>query len=147
MRSVAENVLIGGTLADVWDAYFDRDRWPLWVDGFARAETFGEDYPATGATLVWQSLPQGRGRVSERVLDHQPRRLHRIQYADDYSEGELETTFALEGEEVRVGQELTYELNERRAFTGLTDFLFIRREMKRSLARSLQRLRNELRES
>jgi Polyketide cyclase / dehydrase and lipid transport len=144
MRQVSEQLLIRGTLAEVWDLYFKRERWPAWVDGFARVESVGEGYPETGATLVWESLPQGRGRVAERVLDHQPRRLHRIRYEDEYSEGELLTTFALEGEQVQVSQELSYEIREPRPFTWLTDLLFIRREMRRSLVRSLERLRAEV---
>jgi hypothetical protein len=146
MRTVSEHVLVASTLAEVWDAYFDRARWPAWVDGFDHVEAVGDGYPATGATLVWSSLPQGRGRVREKVLDHQPRRLHRISYEDDYSRGELDTTFALEGEQVRVSQELSYEISEPRPFTWLTDLLFIRREMARSLGRSLQRLSAEVRQ-
>jgi hypothetical protein len=63
---------------------------------------------------------------------------------DDASRGELLVRFSLEGELVRVGQVLTYELKEGGGFNRLADFLFIKREMQRSLGRSLGRLRLEL---
>lgn len=134
---------IEASLAEVWDAYFDRPGWRSWVDGFGSVES-DSGYPETGGTLVWRSRPDGRGTVTERVLEHEPRRRHRVAYEDDHASGELLTTFAIEGSKVVVSQEHTYRLRESGAFGPLTDFLFVRGQMQRSLARSLGRLRYEV---
>jgi hypothetical protein len=110
------------------------------VDGFKAVES-AEGYPEPGGTLRWRSTPAGRGSVSERVLDHEPRTKHRIQFADDYSEGELTTVFGIEGEKVRVTQECEYTLRRSGAFGPLTDLFFVRPQIRRSLQRSLGRLK------
>jgi hypothetical protein len=145
MGSVSESVLIGASLAETWDHYFDPRGWPAWVDGFQSAEE-GEGYPGEGGTLVWHSIPAGRGRVSERVLEHSPRRLHRVAFEDPQSRGELVTEFEIEGEGTRVTQTLDYELTSGGLFSGLTDRLFVRGQMAGSLGRSLLRLRHEVEE-
>ena len=101
MAEVAEEILIEASLAEVWDAYFEPRGWASWVDGFAAVEA-AEGYPEVGGTLRWRSRPAGRGSVTERVLEHEPRRRHRIGFADPESEGELLTTFGIEGQGVRV---------------------------------------------
>ena len=81
MARVEATVEIAAPLADVWDLYFDRRRWAAWVDRFASV-VGSEGYPETGGELVWRSIPAGRGEVRERVLAHEPRSLHRIEFED-----------------------------------------------------------------
>jgi len=146
MAKVEASVEIPAPLADVWDLYFDRSRWPSWVDGFAvvLSET---DYPEKGSELIWRSTEAGRGRVKEAVVAHEPRSLHRIRYEDPESAGELETTFAMmpaDGERMtKVTQRLAYGLQGGGPLAPVTDFLFIRSQMRRSLERSLSDLRIE----
>ncbi len=147
MSEVAAEVEIPAPLAEVWDLYFDPERWRTWVDGFARVSS-SDGYPEEGGTLVWESTPPGRGRVAERVLEHEPRRLHRISFRDPSTEGNLETRFEMvaagEGERAtRVTQELGYRLLERGPLSAVTDLLFIRSQMRQSLQRSLADLRGE----
>lgn len=149
MAEVAAEIEIPTPVADVWELYFDADRWRSWVDGFARVSV-SDGYPERAGTLTWESTPAGRGRVSERVIEHDPRRIHRVEYKDPGSAGELETRFEMvpaEGEErkTKVSQKLTYELNEAGLFGAITDRLFIRSQMRRSLERSLAELRAEAR--
>jgi uncharacterized protein YndB with AHSA1/START domain len=147
--SSAESILIPAPAAEVWDFYFEPRTWPSWVDGFAQVEA-ADGYPEAGGTLRWRSVPAGRGVVTERVLDHEPRRLHRVAFSDETSEGELTTRFAIEPTEpdesalTRVSQEVEYRLRRRTPFSPLTDFLFVRSQVQRSLARSLERLRHEI---
>lgn len=148
MTEVEATVEIEAPLAEVWDVYFDPGRWRMWVDGFARV-TASDGYPDRGGTLSWESTGAGRGRVSERVLAHEPRARHRIAYADPTSAGELETRFEMvpgAGSErrTRVAQTLDYALHDSGPLTALTDRLFIRTQMRRSLERSLADLRAEL---
>src|SRR5688572_7562406 len=103
MATVEASVVVSSSLAETWDAYFDRTRWRLWVDGFD-AVLEEESYPQAGGTLRWRSTPAGRGEVTEHVLEHSERRLHRVEFADDATRGELEVTFGIEGDGARVRQ-------------------------------------------
>jgi hypothetical protein len=85
------------------------------------------------------------------VLEHEPRRRHRIAFSDPESDGELLTTFAIEkapdGEQgTRVRQELTYRVRGAGPLTRLTDVFFIRPQIARSLGRSLEQFRAEAEE-
>lgn len=147
MREVEAATEIDAPLAEVWDLYFDRGRWAAWVDGFGSVIS-ADGYPEPGGRLVWRSTAAGRGEVRERVLAHEPRRLHRIEFTDPGATGELETTFEMlpAGEHerrVRVAQRLSYSLTGGGPLRGLTDRLFIRPQMRSSLQRSLAELRAE----
>lgn len=139
MSEVSASVAIAASLAEVWEHHFDPAGWPSWADGFG-AVVSNEGYPAQGGCLRWRSTPAGRGEVSEEVLEHRPRGLHRIAFTDPQTDGELRTTFAIEGARVRVTQELSYRLRGGGPFAALTDFLFIRSQQRRSLQRSLDAL-------
>ncbi len=145
MSGVAASVPVRASLAEVWDYYFDPAGWPAWVDGFARVES-DMGYPEVGGTLRWSSTPAGRGTVTERVVEHESRRLHRVEYEDPETTGQLSVTFAIEGEGTVVTQELDYRLRDRGVFAKVTDRLFIRSQMRGSLSRSLARLRLEVEE-
>jgi uncharacterized membrane protein len=142
---VSQSVLVAASLAEAWDYYFDPRCWPAWVDGFQAVEA-ADSYPQEGGTLRWRSVAAGRGLVTERVLEHEPRRLHRIAFEDPQSSGELRTTFAIEGDGTRVELTAEYGLPGRGPFTWLTDRLFVRGQVERSLARSLLRLKHEVEE-
>ncbi len=149
MGRVEASVEIAAPLAQVWDLYFDRDRWPAWVDGFA-AISAESGYPASGGTLTWRSTPAGRGEVRERVSAHEPRSLHRIDYDDPGSSGTLEVAFAMlpaesagSGRRTRVTQRLAYAVKAGGPLRPLLDYLFVRSQMRRSLERSLIELRLE----
>ena len=73
-------------------------------------------YPEAGGTLRWSSTPAGRGTVTERVVEHESRRLHRVEYEDPETTGQLSVTFAIEGEGTMVTQELDYRLRDRGVF-------------------------------
>lgn len=147
MGKVAESIVVDAPLADVWEFYFRAESWPGWVDQFDRTES-SSGYPLVGGTLTWRSGRAGRGEVHERVLEHEPRSLHRIAFTDPESEGELATRFSIEpgagSGGTRVEQELEYTISGGGAFSGLTDVLFVRSQMRRSLQRSLARLRAEV---
>jgi Polyketide cyclase / dehydrase and lipid transport len=145
VSEVAESIAIAASLAEVWDYHFDPRGWPVWVDGF-RAIVAGEGYPRQGSTLRWRSTSAGRGEVAETVLEHVPRRLHAVAFTDPQTEGELRTTFRVEGEGTRVEQRLSYRLTQGGPFAWATDRLFIRSQQRRSMQRSLARLKHEVEE-
>src|SRR5918998_4787955 len=108
MGKVSEELLIPASLAEVWDLYFERRAWPMWVDQLRTVVSVEGGYPEVGGKLVWKAGPAGRGTVTETVLEHEPRRLHRIGVKDDASEGEQLTTFRMEGEATVVKLDLAY---------------------------------------
>jgi polyketide cyclase/dehydrase/lipid transport protein len=145
MSRVTASVAVRASLAEVWEYYFDPAGWSAWVDGFARVDS-DMGYPETGGTLRWSSGPAGRGTVTERVTEHEPRRLHRVEFEDPETTGRLAVTFEIDGERTVVTQELDYRLREGGVFAKVTDRLFIRSQMRGSLSRSLARLKLEVEE-
>lgn len=145
MSRVAASIAVRASLAEVWDYYFDPAGWSAWVDGFARIDS-NLGYPEVGGTLRWSSGPAGRGTVTERVTEHEPRRLHKVEFDDPETTGGLTVTFGIDGESTVVTQELDYRLREGGMFAKVTDRLFIRAQMRGSLSRSLTRLKLEVEE-
>lgn len=144
--------MVGASLAEAWDFYFEPRTWPAWVDGYGGIDE-SAGYPEPGGTLRWHSTPAGRGEVTERVLEHEPRRRHAVEFADPESTGTMTTTFEIltEGDEegaggTRVTQEMQYRPRRRGPLGPLTDILFVRSQVQRSLERSLERLRHEVEE-
>lgn len=145
MATATASAVVRASLAEAWDHYFDPRGWPAWVDGFGAVEA-AEGYPGEGGTLTWRSVSAGRGRVSEQVLEHQPRQRHRIAFNDPESRGELLTEMAVEGEGTHVVLTIRYSLARGGPFAALTDVLFVRPQVRRSLERTLARFAREIEE-
>jgi hypothetical protein len=146
MATIEETVHIEATLAEVWDRYFDVRGWGEWVDGFqSPVETDG--YPEAGGTLRWRSIPAGRGEVTERVLEHEHRRRHLIEFSDPEMEGRLDTRFEIVGDGTRVTQELIYGVRARGPIARLASILFVKSQVRASMQRSLQAFRRTTEEA
>jgi len=137
---VKHDVFVEASLAETWDLYLDRRGWATWVDAF-QGVVGEEGYPQEGGTLTWRSTPAGRGEVTEKVLEHEPRPVHRIEFSDPTMSGELATRFGVEGDGTRVSQELDYRLVERGPFAVLGAF-FVKSQVARSLERTLTDLKD-----
>jgi hypothetical protein len=116
----------------------DVRRWPTFVEGFARVVEQRGEWPAAGSTLIWESIPSGRGRVTERVVESAPDRLVTRVFEKRLS-GTQVAAFAEHPEGARVSLELDYELSSGGALRVLADALFIRRAVRDMLARTLRR--------
>ena len=136
---------MAASLAETWECYFDARRWAAWVDGF-QATIESEGYPQAGGSLGWRSIPAGRGEVTERVREHEPRRRHLIEFADPAMEGQLETRFEVEGDGTRVRQVLSYRLLDRGPIARLGALLFVRSQVRASVQRSLHAFRRTVEE-
>jgi hypothetical protein len=134
-----------------WEAealWVDVSRWATFVEGFGHAVSKDDSWPREGSKLVWESLPGGRGRVTEKVTAQ--------------SEGHIATRLLEEslagiqsvsfhpGDDggTLVELSLSYDLNPttiwRQGPLGkLVNLLFIRRAMTDSLARTLRRFATE----
>ena len=85
--------------------------------------------------------------MTEQVLAHEPRSLHRISFSDPESSGELETRFEIaRGERTTVSLELTYSLAQGGPFAWLAERFFVRGQVAKSLRRTLLRFRLEVEE-
>jgi hypothetical protein len=136
MATVEESVLVRATLAETWDCFFDARGWGAWCDGF-QSVIESDGYPEPDGVLRWRSTPAGRGEVTERVLEHEHRRRHRIAFSDPGMEGELDTRFEIEGEGTRVRQRLEYRVRDRGPIALLGALLFVRGPMRASVQRTL----------
>jgi hypothetical protein len=113
-------------------------RWPTFVDGFGHVVEVSEDWPQPGSKVIWESTPAGRGRVTERVVEHDDR-----QFATEVFEDQLHGRQTLFFGEGRVVMELDYELTSGGPLRALTDLLFIRRALTMALERTLRRFSTE----
>jgi hypothetical protein len=117
----------------------DVSRWPAFVEGFARVLEQDAAWPAPGARLVWESVPTGRGRVTEKVTDDAGTDRFATLVFEDRLAGR-QTLRAIESEGgCRVELSLEYTLTRYGPFGVLADVIFIRRALRDALRRTLYR--------
>ena len=142
-RAQADLVLTPEAALRLWT---EVDRWPSFVEGFARPVDRSPEWPHAGARLVWESSPAGRGRVTEKVVEAEgpdrfvtqvfEERLHGVQtFRVVESEGGSRAELALE-----------YELTKYGPLSAVADVIFIRRAIRDSLRRTLSRFAVEAEE-
>lgn len=125
------------------DLWLDTARWPTFVDGFGAIDQRHERWPEPGARVVWRSKPGGRGTVTEKVAELEPPGKVVVQVLDDQLSGRQTVTFEPlpdeGGEGCEVLVELDYKLNEGGPLRAVADFVFIRRALRDSIRRTLER--------
>ena len=126
-----------------YELWSDIRRWPTFVDGFARPERLDGDWPETGSKLVWQSGPDGRGRVTERVTDSAPGERIVTEVFEERLAGTQTVSFDPDADGSVVEIELDYTLAKGGPLRGVTDVLFIRRAQSDALIRTLRRFATE----
>jgi polyketide cyclase/dehydrase/lipid transport protein len=133
------------TLESTVSLWTDPARWATFVEGFAAVVELDEEWPAEGARVVWQSIPAGRGRVTEKVLERSDRRI-RTQLFEEALAGEHVAVFTPTPDGTLVELELDYRLSDDGPLRALADVLFIRRSLRDSLRRTLERFAVEAEE-
>ena len=127
-----------------FELWTDIRRWGTFIDDFAHAERIDETWPRAGAKLVWKSKPHGRGEVTEKVIDSEPPRLLRTMHVEERLNGTQTVSFEPDRSGGAIFElELEYQLSQSRALGRITDFLFIRRAVRDSLARTCRRFAAE----
>jgi polyketide cyclase/dehydrase/lipid transport protein len=127
------------SLPDAEAHWYDTGHWADWVDGLEQVVAVEDGWPQVGATVSWRSGPAGRGKVTERVLAHEPLRGQAVEVSDDSIRGEQTVAFTPEPPGVRVELSLAYEIRRRSPVTPVIDVFFIRRAMTVSLESTLSR--------
>jgi uncharacterized membrane protein len=124
--------------------WLDTDRWPSFVDGFGHVAQRSEDWPAQGASVMWDSPPGGRGRVLEKVAVRDPGLTAVTTFEDERTRGEQRASFQPVGRGgTRVVVEVEYEVKPGNGVPKIVDVLFVRRAMRDALRRTLTRYRAE----
>ena len=121
----------------------DVKRWPTFVDGFAHPKRLDDEWPARGAKLIWQSTPDGRGTVTERVAESEPGKHLVTEVFEERCSGVQTVSFEPDEEGSIVELELDYELSKGGPLRGITDVLFIRGRQSEALRRTLKRFATE----
>ncbi|MET0615874.1 MAG: SRPBCC family protein [Thermoleophilaceae bacterium] len=126
------------TPPEVLRLWSDVDRWPSFVEGFARRLELTAAWPEPGGRVVWESTPDGRGRVTETVTERTGDRFSTQVYEDALAGTQtLRALPATDGSEVELS--LEYELSRYGPLRGVADALFIRRALRDALRRTLFR--------
>jgi hypothetical protein len=168
VRRASARATLPLTPPDVLRLWTDVERWPSFVEGFARRLELTEAWPEPGGRIAWESAPSGRGRVTETVVEHGGDRFSTRVYeaalvgvqtlrvaavedggglarSNDGTDGEGSEVGA-EGEASEVELSLEYELARYGPLRGLADALFIRRALRDALRRTLYRFAIEAEE-
>jgi len=124
--------------------WYDRTRWPSFIDGFAAVAKTEGDWPQAPSTLVWDSRPGGRGRVVERVTDYEVRSGQTARVEDEKLTGIQSVAFVPLDDGTEMTLSLDYRLKSRNPVGAVVDVLFIRRALGDSLRRTLLRFSREL---
>ena len=134
-RAEAELPLTPEAVLQLWT---DVSRWPSFVEGFARVVELDPEWPEEGSRAIWESVPAGRGRVTEKVADGAPGRFATLVFEDRLSG--RQTVRAIESEAgARVELSLEYTLTSYGLLGPLADVIFIRRALRDSLRRTITR--------
>jgi hypothetical protein len=147
VSKLSQSIRVDASLAETWDAYFDSRLWGSWVDGFQAAVERSPGYPAeVGSTLVWRTIPAGRGTVRERVLEHQERRVHRVASPSIANRVSSSPSMVGSANATRVDQTLTYRLLDRGPIARIGAVFFVKTQVRSSMERTLAAFRHEAEE-
>lgn len=145
MRRASARSALPLTPPEALGLWSDVERWPSFVEGFARQLQLTDGWPEPGGRVVWESIPEGRGRVTETVSERAPDRFS-TQVFEDALVGTqtLRVLPASDGSEAELS--LEYELTKWGPLRGVADALFIRRALRDALRRTLFRFSVEAEE-
>jgi hypothetical protein len=123
----------------------DLSRWSTFVEGFARVIEADLGWPGEGSRVIWESIPSGRGRVTEKVIESDPGQFATMVFEDRLSGRQALRAIESEGG-ARVELTLEYTLTSYGPLGPLADAIFIRRALRDSLRRTIRRFEVEAQE-
>jgi Polyketide cyclase / dehydrase and lipid transport len=147
-RAVKASIVVPGRAVEAEQLWYDRTRWPSWIDGFGKVVKLDDEWPLTGAKLTWDAPAGGgragpylRGRVVERVTRYEPRLGQTLTFEDATWMGVRRVTFEPGLEETRITLEVEPEPKQR---VPPARRWWFRRQLRESLERTLRRFSIEL---
>ena len=147
MAKARAEIEVPGPIVDAESLWFDTGRWASFVDGFHHIVKVEGDWPReAGARVMWDSVPEGRGRVLETVVRYEVRSGQTVRVEDPRITGTQTIAFSA-GEDggCVVSLELDYRLKQGGPLAPVVDALFVRRAFRDALRRTLSRFARELR--
>ena len=138
MRTARAGATLPLPPAHVLSLWSDVERWPSFVEGYARRLELSPDWPDKGARVVWESVPDGRGRVTETVVENSADRFA-TQVYEEALMGTQMLRVAPSGEGSEIELTLEYRLAKYGPLAGVADAIFIRRALRDALRRTLFR--------
>ena len=145
MRTAQARGTIPLTPPDALALWSDVQRWPSFVEGFARRLELSSEWPGKGARVVWESGPDGRGRVTETVMENSGGAFS-TQVFEEALMGTQTLRVAPADEGSSVELTLDYDLAKYGPLSGIADAIFIRRALRDALRRTLLRFAIEAEE-
>src|SRR4051794_27926530 len=142
MGRVKAEVKVAALASAAEELWYDTSRWPTFVDGLAHVAKVEGDWPREGRVL-WDAKVDGRGRVDERVVEHEARVGQTVSVEDEKLLGTQRVAFEPTGDGCRTTLPLAYRLKPDPPQRQVID-VFARRPLRDSLKRTLQRFRHEL---
>ena len=146
MRSARAEAEVSLTPEAALRLWTDLSRWPSFVEGFARVVEVDPEWPAEGSRAIWESVPAGRGRVTEKVTEG----VGADRFATMVFEERLVGTQTFRVVESEAGSRaelsLEYRLTKYGPLSAVADAIFIRRAIRDSLRRTLSRFSVEAEE-
>jgi hypothetical protein len=138
VRRASARSLLPITPAEALQLWSNVERWPSFVEGFARRIEHTAAWPEPGGRVVWESTPGGRGRVTEVVAENTLDRFSTQVFEKALSGTQtLRALPASDGSEVELS--LEYQLTRYGPLSGIADAIFIRRALRDALKRTLYR--------
>jgi hypothetical protein len=135
-RAEAEVPLAPEAALRLWT---DQSRWASFIEGFARVVESDPDWPAAETRVIWESIPAGRGRVTEKVVEPPAAGAFATMVFEDRLAGR-QRFHAVESEGgARVEVTLEYTLTRYGPLGAVADAIFIRRALRDSLRRTIAR--------
>jgi hypothetical protein len=144
MGRVSARIEVPGQASAAEALWYDHRRWPTFIDGLKHVARIEGDWPREGALVVWDSWPEGRGRVLERVVVHEPRVGQTLAVEDERIRGTQRVGFAPHEGGVTIRLELDYEPKDPRMRWPPVDLVFMRRSQRDALQWTLRRFASEL---
>jgi Polyketide cyclase / dehydrase and lipid transport len=141
-RAEAEVALAPEAALRLWT---DLSRWASFIEGFARVVEVDPDWPAAGR-VIWDSIPAGRGRVTEKVAEPPAAGAFATLVFEDRLAGRQTFKATESADGARVELSLEYTLTRYGPLGALADAIFIRRALRDSLRRTMARFEVEAEE-
>jgi uncharacterized membrane protein len=142
MGRVKAEVTVAALASAAEELWYDTSRWPTFVDGLAHVAKVEGDWPRAGRVL-WDTRVDGRGRVDERVIEHEARVGQTVSVEDEKITGTQRIAFYPTDAGCRIVLTLDYKLKMDGPQSLIID-RFARRPMRDSLKRTLARFKREL---
>jgi len=139
MATVAATLAVPASVHDAEMVWYDTTGWPGWIDGLESVVSVQGAWPAVGSTVTWQSVPAGRGRVTELVVGYEQLVGQTLEVEDDSIRGRQSVTFTPLDDGVEVELRLEYKLKKRSLLMPIVDVLFVRNAWRSSLRSTLTR--------